>query len=179
MWSIKVVNRFVVQVQNCLEECETCVPVANNSKLQLIELCNLCKSSNHPVAKDLLSILTKLHFKVSNECKHFLSYIYFSFNTNVICFIQALLEIHDKIALKKLKKTLDASDLPPTPPTPPQQQQNGTKMSSQAYKIIGLRKKPDEPLVSVQCELNFIEIYFHYFMQRNNFGIRTSIHNKY
>lgn len=63
-------------------------------------------------------------------------------------FFQALLEIHDKIALKRLKKTLDASDLPPTPPSPPQQQ-NGTKMSTQTYKIIGLRKKPDEPLVSV------------------------------
>lgn len=72
MWNIKIVNRVVVQVQNCLEECETCVPVANNSKLTLIELCHLCKSSKHPVAKDLLSILTKLHFKVSNEYDYFL-----------------------------------------------------------------------------------------------------------
>lgn len=103
-----------------MEECETCQPVANNSKQTLIEVCHHCKLSKNPVAKDLLSIFTKLNFKV-------------------------LLEIHDKIALKRLKKTLDASDLPPTPPSPPQQQ-NGTKMSAQTYKIIGLRKKPDEPL---------------------------------
>lgn len=57
------------------------------------------------------------------------------------------MEIHDKIALKRLKKTLDTSDLPPTPPSPPQQQ-NGTDMSMQTYKLVGLRKKPDEPLVS-------------------------------
>lgn len=50
--------------------------------------------------------------------------------------------------MKRLKKTLDTFDLPPTPPSPPQQQ-NGTKMSTQTYKVIGLRKKPDEPLVSV------------------------------
>lgn len=60
--------------------------------------------------------------------------------------VQVLLEVHDKIALKRLKKTAAETDLPPTPPTPPQQL-NGTKMSAQTYKVIGLRKKPDEPLV--------------------------------
>ena len=33
------------------------------------------------------------------------------------------------------------------------QQQNGTKMSTQTYKVIGLRKKPDEPLVSVKSHV--------------------------
>ncbi|XP_050427061.1 protein PALS2 [Adelges cooleyi] len=109
----------IIKVQNCLEECRTCEPVASNSKQTLNEVCHQCKASKQPAAKDLLSIFTKLHFR-------------------------ALLEIHDKIALKRLKRALDRSDLPPTPPTPPQQQ-NGTKMSTQ-YKVIGLRKKPDEPL---------------------------------
>ncbi|XP_022160059.1 MAGUK p55 subfamily member 6 isoform X2 [Myzus persicae] len=110
----------LIKVQNSLEEYDTCVPEANNSKQTSIDLCHHCTSSKHPVAKDLLSIITKLHFKT-------------------------LLEVHDKIALKRLKKTLDTFDLPPTPPSPPQQQ-NGTKMSTQTYKVIGLRKKPDEPL---------------------------------
>lgn len=75
MWSVNITTRFVVQVQNCLEECETCVPVANNSKQTLIEVCHHCKSSKHPVAKDLLSIFTKLHFKVSNR-KLYLLYLF-------------------------------------------------------------------------------------------------------
>lgn len=50
--------------------------------------------------------------------------------------------------MKRLKKSFDTTNLPPTPPSPPQQQ-NGNKMSAPAYKVIGLRKKPDEPLVSV------------------------------
>lgn len=69
------------------------------------------------------------------------------------------MEIHDKIALKRLKKSLDTSDLPPTPPSPPQQR-NGTKMATQAYKVIGLRKKPDEPLVSVVPRMLHIFILF-------------------
>jgi hypothetical protein len=68
MWKINVTTRFVVQVHNSLEEYETYVPVANNSKQTLIELCHHCTSSKHPVAKDLLSIITKLHFKVSFVC---------------------------------------------------------------------------------------------------------------
>jgi len=65
MWKINVITRFVVQVQNSLEEYETSVPEANNSKQTLIDLCHHCTSSQHPVAKDLLTIITKLHFKVS------------------------------------------------------------------------------------------------------------------
>jgi len=65
MWKVNAITRFVVQVQNSLEEYETCVPEANNSKQTLIDLCHHCISSKHPVAKDLLSIITKLHFKVS------------------------------------------------------------------------------------------------------------------
>jgi len=65
MWKINVISRFFVQVQNSLEEYETCAPEANNSKQTLIDLCHYCTSSHHPVAKDLLSIITKLHFKVS------------------------------------------------------------------------------------------------------------------
>lgn len=64
MWKVNIVTRFV-QVQNTLEDNETCLPVANNSKQTLIELCHHCKSSKHPIANDLLSIFTKLHFKVS------------------------------------------------------------------------------------------------------------------
>lgn len=146
MWNVNVVTRYVVQVQNYLEECETCQPVANNSKQTLIEVCHHCKLSNNPVAKDLLSIFTKLNFKVSY--KYIFLLCVYIFSNNV--FFQVLLEIHDKIALKRLKKTFDTSDLPPTPPSPPRQQ-NGTNMSTQTYKIIGLRKKPDEPLVSVLC----------------------------
>lgn len=62
--NINIITRFVVQVKNCLEECETCSPVANNSKQTLIEVCHQCRPSKHPAAKDLLSIFTKLHFKV-------------------------------------------------------------------------------------------------------------------
>lgn len=62
--NVNIVTRFVVQVKNCLEECETCSPVANNSKQTLIEVCHHCKPSKHPAAKDLLSIFTKSHFKV-------------------------------------------------------------------------------------------------------------------
>lgn len=65
MWNVNVITRFVVQVQDCLEEYKTCEPVANNSKQTLIEVCHHCKSSKQPAAKDLLSIFTKLHFKVS------------------------------------------------------------------------------------------------------------------
>lgn len=65
MWKVNVINRFVVQVQNSLEDYETSVPVANNSKQTASELCHHCKSSKHPAVKDLLSIITKLHFKVS------------------------------------------------------------------------------------------------------------------
>ena len=65
MWKVNVITRFVVQVQNSLEEYETCVPEANNSKQTLNELCHHCTLSKHPVAKDLLSIINKLHFKVN------------------------------------------------------------------------------------------------------------------
>lgn len=67
MWNVNVITRFVVQVQSCLEDYKTSEPVANNSKQTLLEVCHYCKSSKQPVAKDLLSIFTKLHFKVGHD----------------------------------------------------------------------------------------------------------------